>query len=119
MQEISKYGFIGAILFGVSFAAREKEHIRADIVTGNVSESVKSKLLLIADLVWVLFSLGLVWYSIPFIKDMASFPQYTPILHIPMWMLYMMVPISALLTAIRVIQNHLEELLKRNQDGGS
>lgn len=119
MQEIFKYAFICAILFGISYAARENEHIRADIVIGNVSDKAKKIILKIADAIWLLFSLGLTWYSIPYIMDLASFPQRTPILQIPFWLLYVIVPVSAFLTAVRIVQIHVEDYLHQKTGRGT
>ncbi|HLR02946.1 MAG TPA: TRAP transporter small permease subunit [Virgibacillus sp.] len=113
MQELYNYGFIVAILFGISFAARENDHIRADIITGNVSESLREKILFVADIIWFLFSLALAWYGFQYVQEMASFEKVTPILHMPLSVLHAMVPISAALTAIRIAQNHIEKFMKR------
>lgn len=115
IQEIYKYGFIVAILFGISFAAREDDHIRADIITGNVSEKVREKILFVADIIWFLFSLALAWYGFQYVQEMAAFGKVTPILHMPLTMLHAMVPISAAFTAIRIAQNHIEKFVKRKQ----
>jgi len=105
IHELIKYGFVVSILFGISFGAKEREHIRADVILEHVSEKVKKGMLFVADLIWLFFSLGLFWYSIPFIKKMIDFPQHTPMLEIPFWVLYGMIPVSAVLTCIRIVQN--------------
>jgi TRAP-type C4-dicarboxylate transport system permease small subunit len=113
VQEIIQYGFVVSILFGISFAAKEREHIRADIILEHVSEKIKRIMLLFADLIWLFFSACLVWYGVPFIQNMIEFPQYTALLRIPFWILYAMVPLSGLLTCFRIIQTNISSF--RNQ----
>jgi TRAP-type C4-dicarboxylate transport system permease small subunit len=107
IQELIQYGFVISILFGISFAAREREHIRADIILEHVSEKTKKVMLLFADMIWLFFSFCIAWFSIPFIQSMIDFPQWTPSLRIPFWILYLMVPISSGLTCIRIIQSNI------------
>lgn len=108
VQEVIQYSFIISILFGVSYAAKEREHIRADILLESVSVNVQKKLLFIADLIWVFFSACLAIFSIPFIQKMYDFNQNTAMLNIPYWILYTAVPITATLTCIRIIQSRIQ-----------
>lgn len=112
LQEVYRYAFVGAILFGISSAAKDDEHIRADIITGSVSQSVREKILFVADIIWLLFSLALAWYGTFYVIGLTEFIQFTPILHIPIWMLQAMVPISSLLASIRIAQNIIGKILK-------
>lgn len=107
LQEPIQFGFIVSILFGISFAAKEREHIRADIITEHVSPKVRRIMLFLSDIVWLFFSLSLVWYSFDFIESMIKFPQKTPLLDIPYWILFAMVPVSGALTSIRIIQTNI------------
>lgn len=115
VQEVIQYSFIISILFGISFATKEKEHIRADMVLESVSDNVKSVLLFIGDIIWLFFSACLAIFSIPFIQKMYDFNQNTAMLNIPYWILYTAVPITATLTCIRIIQNRVQSM-KQNAD---
>lgn len=102
--EAIQYAFIITVLFGISYAAKKKEHIRAEIILEHVPKKVKKAMLICSDILWFLFSASIVWLSFSFIKHMVVFDQKTPILHIPYWILYSMVPLSAGITCIRIIQ---------------
>ncbi|MFD0959262.1 TRAP transporter small permease [Paenibacillus chungangensis] len=117
MQEITQYSFVLSIFFGISYAAKTNEHIRADIVLSNVSEKVKGWLLLFGNVIWFAFTLALAWYSLPFIENMMKFVQKTPFLEIPFWVLYSFVPLTAVLTAIRIFQTNIWGLWKEMRKG--
>lgn len=111
MQEMTQYGFVLSIFFGISFAAKKNEHIRADIILSNVSEKVRNYMVLTGNFVWLAFTLGLAWYSIPFIKTMITYSQATPFLNIPFWVLYSFIPFTAVLTAVRIVQTGIIGLI--------
>lgn len=115
VQEVIQYSFIISILFGVSYAAKEREHIRADILLESVSPNVEKILLLLADLIWIFFSACLAIFSIPFIQKVYELNQKTAMLEIPLWILYTAVPITAILTCIRIIQSRIQTM-QQNAD---
>jgi TRAP-type C4-dicarboxylate transport system permease small subunit len=103
-QEIIQYGFLIALLFGISYANKHNEHIRADIITSRVSPKVKYVLAIIGDICTIAFSLGLVYYGMINTISMIRFPQNIPILRIPRWIIVIMLPVSSIFSIIRVIQ---------------
>ena len=106
-QEIIQYGFLIAILLGVSYASRTNNHIRADIITSKVGPKARLVLEIISDLFTIVFSVGLIIASIPMIQTMMKYPQNLPILQIPYWLIYIMLPISCVLSVIRIIQYNI------------
>ena len=113
-QEIIQYGFLIALLFGISYANKNDGHIRADIITSRVGPRVRFILAIIGDVCTILFSLGLIYYGMVNTITMIRFPQNIPILRIPRWIILIMLPISSSLSIIRVIQ-HRVTLLAANR----
>ena len=109
--EIVYYGFLIALLFGISYANKNDGHIRADIITSRVGPRVKFVLAIIGDVCTILFSLGLIYYGMRNTMTMIRFPQNIPLLRIPRWIILIMLPISSALSIIRVIQHRVTKIL--------
>ena len=118
-QEIIQYGFLIALLFGISYANKNDGHIRADIITSRVGPRVKFVLVIIGDTSTILFSLGLIYYGMINTMTMIRFPQNIPILQIPRWIILIMLPISSVLSIVRVIQHRITKLSvnKKEKEG--
>lgn len=108
-QEIIQYSFLIAILLGVSYACGTNGHIRADIITSKVGPKTRLVLEVISDIFTIVFSIGLFIVSIPMIQNMVKYPQNLPILQIPYWVIYIMLPVSCVLSVIRIIQYNISK----------
>jgi TRAP-type C4-dicarboxylate transport system permease small subunit len=75
---------------------------------------VRTVMLLVGDLVWLLFCLVLAWHGYLAVLDLAEFPYYTPALDWDLSKIYLIFPISFTLMAIRIIQvNVIKHVLKQ------
>lgn len=109
-SEIYQYAFLVSLMFGISYANRHDEHIRADIVTSHLGPKGKFICAIAGDIVTILFSLGLAVYGSMLVQTMLAFPQQLPILKIPYWIVYIMLPISSVLSCIRVVQTRFDKI---------
>ena len=118
-QEIIQYGFLIALLFGISYANKNDGHIRADIITSRVGPRVRLILAILGDIATIFFSLGLIYYGMVNTMTMIRFPQNIPILRIPRWIILIMLPISSSLSIVRVIQHRIARLSasKKEKEG--
>ena len=110
-QEIIQFGFLIALLFGISYANKNNGHIRADIITSRVGPRTKFVLAIIGDICTILFSCALIYYGMINTITMIKFPQNIPILRIPRWIIIIMLPISSFFSIIRVIQYRVNQIL--------
>lgn len=109
-SEIYQYAFLVSLMFGISYANRNDEHIRADIITSRLGLKGKLVCAILGDIVTILFSVGLVYYGNMLVKTMLAYPQRLPILKLPYWIIYIMLPISSALSCIRVVQNRVDKM---------
>ena len=116
MSEIYQYSFLVALLFGISYANRHDEHIRADILISRVGPKVRFVMEIVGDIFTILFSAGLVYYGIEVVQTMLKYPQNLPILNIPYWIIYAILPLTSATAIIRVIQNRLDKIKQRKAD---
>lgn len=107
-SEIYQYAFLVSLMFGISYANRHDEHIHADIVTSRLGPRGKFICAVAGDVCTILFSLGLAYYGLMLVETMLAYPQYLPILKIPYSVVYIMLPVSSVLSCIRVVQNRVD-----------
>lgn len=55
LSELYQYTFLVSLMFGISYANRNDEHIRADILTSRVSPKVKFVMEILGDVVAIFF----------------------------------------------------------------
>jgi len=103
-QEIIQYGFLIALLCGISYANKNNEHIRADLITSRLGPRGKFIFAIIGDVCTIAFSLGLIYYGMINTMTMIRFPQNIPILQFPRWIIIIILPITSALSICRVLQ---------------
>ncbi|MGI5963336.1 MAG: TRAP transporter small permease [Lawsonibacter sp.] len=115
ISEVYQYSFLVALMFGISYANRHDEHIRADILTSRVGPKTKFVMEILGDIATIVFSMGLVYYGMKVVNTMIQYPQNLPLLNIPYWVIYIILPITSVTAIIRVIQNRVSKIReKRN-----
>lgn len=117
-SEIYQYAFLVSLMFGISYANRNDEHIRADILTSRVGPKVKFVMEIAGDLATILFSAGLVFYGTKVVQTMIAYPQNLPLLKIPYWIIYIILPLTSATAIIRVIQNRVCRIRKMKEEKG-
>jgi len=115
-QEIIQYGFLVALLCGISYANRNNEHIRADIITSRAGPRLNFVLAIIGDMCTIAFCVGLIFYGMRNTITMINFPVMIPILGIPRWYIVIILPITSALAIIRVIQYRTCQILAMRKE---
>ncbi len=118
LSEIYQYAFLMSLLFGISYANRHDEHIRADILTSRAGPRVKLCMEILGDVATVLFSAGMVFYGIKVVQTMIQYPQNLPLLKIPYWVIYAVLPLTSATAIVRVIQNRIDKFKAKRENPG-
>ncbi|GGG83657.1 hypothetical protein GCM10011415_37030 [Salipiger pallidus] len=103
-EELARYILVWAAILGVSLAVRERRHISVDFLPVVMGPRVTGFFSVIAHLGVLAFSVILVWESLPLIERLKMIGQTSPALNLPMWMVYLAVPVGFGLTALRTLQ---------------
>ncbi|ESR23725.1 TRAP transporter small permease [Lutibaculum baratangense] len=102
--EATRYAIVWLVFIGGSRAARTGAHITIDAVPEFLPER-PARLVLTAGLVVSSLSCAvLAWYGVALVRQMMNFRQLSPSLEIPMWWVYLALPIGFALMAIRFAQ---------------
>ncbi|WP_428912101.1 TRAP transporter small permease [Niallia sp. Krafla_26] len=114
-EELSRYILIWIAWIGAAYTVRTQKHIRVELVKNIVNETGKKVIELITLLIWFLFALFLVLNGTELISNLFATGQTSPSNEIPMWIVYLAVPIGGSLMALRLIQQAIY-IFKPNAD---
>ncbi len=102
-EELARYIFIWQGWVGVSFCERFKQHIKIDMVK-NLFKGPANKGMEIVSLILGLICAALfVYYGFIFVVQIHSTGSFSPALKVPMWLIYLSLPVSCIFYILRVV----------------
>lgn len=104
-EELARYSFIWLVYIGISYGVKKDRHIKVDIALLLFKEKGKIILTIIANLLFIVFAIFVIYYGFIIANQILDFGQKSPANQIPMGLVYMATPIGMGLTLIRIIQN--------------
>jgi C4-dicarboxylate transporter DctQ subunit len=105
VEEISKYLVVWGVLLGGSLALRNKHHITVDLVYFKLNGIGQKAVNIFANTVGLIFCIVYFNLSYQLVAKYLSSGQVSIDVGVPLWIVYMIMPISATMLGIRVIQN--------------
>ena len=103
-EELVRYLIIWVTFIGSSVCIREGTHVGIDLLLQIMSGRIKWVLAFIIYLIAILFSILFITYSIEFVQFTSAKNQLAPSLSIPMFVVYIVLPVSGLLMVLRYVQ---------------
>lgn len=113
-EEASRYLFIWLIFMSIGIAFVDKKHISIDIVLDILPEKFKKVILQLSYIILMGLSIFLFIQGMELISTLQEFSQKSSSLQIPMWLVYLALPVGFLIAAIRLI--HVSILLYVKND---
>ncbi len=108
-EEAARYCFVSLVVVAASLAAKRGRHLKVAALQEMLPPKISFCLWLLATLVWSAFNLTVVVTGFPMALTILSTGQSSPVLSIPMGLLYLIIPTGFLLLQIRVTQVALKE----------
>jgi len=102
--ESVRYAIIWVVFIGSSIAARRGIHISISALREFLPAPAQRPLILLVLAICFGFSVLLLSASVELIQFMRGFRQVTPAMEIPMWWVYLAIPVGAGLMSLRFIQ---------------
>jgi C4-dicarboxylate transporter DctQ subunit len=103
-QEACIYLFVWMAKFGAAYGVRIGIHVGVDILVERLKEPAKRIVTAIAMSGGILFTAILVWIGTDFVYHVRLGGQTSPDLEMPMWIIYLAVPLGSALMCFRFIQ---------------
>lgn len=115
-EELSRYAFVWFVYTSAAYAVRYQRHVKFSFLVNllNKISPIYSQLLkIIALLFWISFLIFLDYFSIKLVINQFNSQQVSPANQIPMFIVYLGLPLGAFLMTFRVVQhivNGIKEL---------
>ena len=100
-EEAVRFSMVWSVLLGSALVARDRAHIRIDVVENMLPPTARRRLDLVLDLLMILFMIILMVTGLQFAG--RSMMQSSPSLDLPMWAVYGAIPLGAVLQALFVL----------------
>lgn len=114
-EEFSRMAIIWIVLGGSSAAVREDAHMRITAITDFYkNEKFKYVINFIVILISIAFSVFLFYTGVRLVESMIQNNQVTPALEMPLWWIYISIPIGGFMMTIRYIQSLIRLIKKEN-----
>ena len=103
-EEVSRFAFVWAVYFGFVVAARENKHIRVTAQFHRLRPKAQIILFTLADVIWSVFNLVMVFVSAKFTLSMIRYPYVSQTTGLNLLWVFMIVPLGFAFMGLRVLQ---------------
>lgn len=117
-EELCRYIFIWQVWLGASLAFRDKQHISVEMVRDKLKGRVKIIYNIIGQLITFAFNVFLVNHGFQLVGKMLERGVISSGMRIPLYLIYLAVPLSSFVILFRIVGNMFSEMKKfRNYEG--
>lgn len=102
--ELSRYLLIWITWVSASYTIRKRDHIRISMIVELFSSSVQKVVEVIVILLWSVFAIVMAVVGTEVVMNLQLMGQQTSTLNLPMWVVYLIIPIGGVLMIMRLIQ---------------
>jgi TRAP-type C4-dicarboxylate transport system permease small subunit len=99
--EVSQFLMIIVTFVGLSYAASCGRHIRMTAVYDQLNQRWRKFLMIIINGLTALLMLLLAWYAFEYIGTVRFLETVSPVLQVPLYLVYLFVPLGFILSAIQ------------------
>lgn len=114
-EELGIALMIGVTFLGIGYCARRAQHISMSIVYDLTNEKVKKVLMCIISLVTCLAMLYVCYLCVRYVNSVRILQRVTPALRIPMWIIYLTLPIGFFFGALEYGRCFVQNILHPNE----
>ncbi|MDY7224709.1 TRAP transporter small permease [Halalkalibacterium halodurans] len=110
-EELARYCFIWLVYLGISYGVKKQRHIKVDVVLLFLKDKGQIMVNIFANLLFLVFAFYVIFYGGRIVSQLLQWGQSSPALHVPMGWVYAATPIGMGLTAIRIIQQLVKQIM--------
>jgi len=104
-EEAARFMFVALIFASISYTARQHKHIRITLFIEKMLSKAGLRIMLtIGDLVWLVFNAVVLYAAYVVLIDLFEYPYNSPVLNVPMYYVYVLIPVFYITISFRVIQ---------------
>lgn len=110
-EEVARFMFIAVIFSSISYTARQHRHIRVTLFVEKLfSKKAQNIVFIIGDIVWLVFNAVILYGAYIILSELFEYPYNSPVLNLPMYYVYAIIPIFFFTISVRVIQGIIKRL---------
>lgn len=115
VEEVANYTIVWGALLGVPIALRNNHHIQVDMLYEKMSKPLKKITDIFANAMGILFCLFYTYYGYLLVAKRFSSGMVSMDVGIPMWIVYLILPISGFLFLLRFVDKLIAVLQGKEQ----
>jgi len=100
--ELTIFLFLWSVFFGAAYCFKEDAHISISILLDKVSAATAKKLMLLSHAITFIFLAAVSYYGYRYLELVIELEERSIDLDIPMWIPYLVIPVSFAFAAYRV-----------------
>ncbi len=112
-EEVNRILIIMITFAGVGYAARQGRHIRMSALFDALPTAGRRWLMVFIALITSLFMFALTWFSVFYIDSVAGSGRILPALQIPVWWIFLWVPVGLGVTGIQYLLTAVKNVISR------
>lgn len=116
-EEMARYLFVWQCWLGIAYSTKKGTQLRINIIHKHLRPAWSRALEIVITLVWMAFSLYLVYRGFELTNMITTYGQTSAALRIPMQYCYGAMPVGALLMFIRLVEAFYNQFLRRDPSG--
>ncbi|MBE0505217.1 MAG: TRAP transporter small permease [Marinospirillum sp.] len=113
-EEVNRILIVMITFAGIGYAARHGRHIRMSAVYDALPVEARRYLMIVISFITSALMLFLTWFAISYIQSVYATGRVLPALSIPVYLMYLWVPIGLLVTAIQYFMTGIKNLVSRD-----
>lgn len=117
-EELARFIFIWQIWMGASIGLRDKKHIKVELISGLLKERGLRVLNIGANIIFLVFCIFLVINGTQLVSNLISRKSLSAAMRIPMYLVYISLPISAFVMALRTLGQIYEVIVPESKAEG-
>lgn len=110
VEEIANYTIVWGSLLGVPIALRNNHHIQVDILYDKMPASGKRLMDIFSSVIGIVFCLFFTYYGYLLVAKRYTSGMVSMDVGIPMWLVYLILPISGAMFLLRFIERLIQSL---------
>ena len=103
-EEAARYVLVLLVYISACSGVKKEKHIRVEAIYDALPRKAQFVYWLFSNVIWFVFNAVMVWFGIDMVKQIYATHQVSPVLHMPMGVLYMVIPVCFFIMDIRIIQ---------------
>ncbi len=120
-EELCRYAFIWIAFLGIANGVKRGTHLNVNLIEDLLPKKVITVLNVALDAVFLALMGYMFKISLGYLAKVARYGTLSVGLKIPMWIVYLILPLFSALTALRLVEKYVRKLTenkRENKEGG-